>query len=98
MLRASLTFAAVLSLMIVMQSAHGLQPLQAQQPPGGGGRGGGQAAGGPIASIADRTAGMQKIDGYFPLYWDERTGSLFLEIPRFDTEFLMNTGLAAGLG
>ena len=98
MLRASLTFAAVLSLMIVMQSAHGLPPLQAQQPPGGGGRGGGQAAGGPVASIADRTAGMQKIDGYFPLYWDERTGSLFLEIPRFDTEFLMNTGLAAGLG
>src|SRR6185436_11047647 len=98
MLRASLTFAAVLSLMIVMQSAHGLPPLQAQQPPGGGGRGGGQAAGGPVASIADRTAGMQKIDGYFPLYWDERTGSLFLEIPRFDSEFLMNTGLAAGLG
>src|SRR6185436_14776422 len=98
MLRASLTFAAVLSLMIVMQSAHGLPPLQAQQPPGGGGRGGGQAAGGPVASIADRTAGMQKIDGYFPLYWDDRTGSLFIEIPRFDTEFLMNTGLAAGLG
>src|SRR4030095_8505615 len=106
MLRASLTFAAVLSLMIVMQPAHGLQPLQAQQPPGGGpstgsgqgGRGSGQAAGGPIASIADRTAGMQKIDGYFPLYWDERTGSLFIEIPRFDSEFLMNTGLAAGLG
>src|SRR6185436_17351957 len=98
MLRASLTFAAVLSLMILMQPAHGLQPLQAQQPPGGGGRGGGQAAGGPVASIADRTAGMQKIDGFFPLHWDERTGSLFLEIPRFDTEFLMNTGLAAGLG
>jgi hypothetical protein len=41
---------------------------------------------------------MQKIDGYFPLYWDERTGSLWLEIPRFDTEFLYTTGLAAGLG
>ena len=25
---------------------------------------------------------MKKIDGYFPLYWDERTGSMFLEIPR----------------
>jgi len=98
MLRASFTCAAVLSLMIVMQPSHALQ-LIAQQPPGGGGGGrGGQAAGGPIGSIADRTAGMQKIDGYFPLYWDERTGSLFLEIPRFDTEFLMNTGLAAGLG
>jgi len=41
---------------------------------------------------------MQKIDGYFPLYWDERTGSLWLEIPRFDSEFLYATGLAAGLG
>jgi uncharacterized protein DUF4953/uncharacterized protein DUF5117 len=62
------------------------------------GRGGGQQAPAGGGSIADRTAGMQKIDGYFPLYWDERTGSLFLEIPRVDTEFLYATGLAAGLG
>ena len=41
---------------------------------------------------------MQKIDGFFPLYWDERTGSMFVEIPKLDTEILMNTGLAAGLG
>jgi hypothetical protein len=41
---------------------------------------------------------MQKLDGYFPLYWDERTGSLWLEIPRFDSDFLYTTGLAAGLG
>ena len=41
---------------------------------------------------------MQKIDGYFPLYWDERTGNLWLEVPRFDSEFLLVTGLAAGLG
>src|SRR5262245_20155495 len=60
--------------------------------------GGGGQAGGPVPSIEDRTAGMQKMDGYFPIYWDERSGSLFLEIPRFDTEFLFNTGLAAGLG
>src|SRR5438876_403494 len=93
MLRASFTFAAVLSFMILMQPPHGLHSL-AQQPPGTGGGRGGQPAGGPTASIADRTSGMQKIDGYFPLYWDERTGSLFLEVPRFDTEFLMNTGLA----
>ena len=41
---------------------------------------------------------MQKIDGYFPMYWDDRTGSLWLEISRFDTDFLYTTGLAAGLG
>ncbi len=67
--------------------------LPAQQ----GGRGGAQAPAG-IPSIEERTGGMRKIDGYFPLYWDERTGSLWLEIPRLDTDFLYATGLAAGLG
>ena len=49
-------------------------------------------------SIETRTTGMQKLDGFFPLYWEEKTGALFLEIPRFDSEFLYSTGLAAGLG
>ena len=49
-------------------------------------------------SVEDRTQGMKKLDGYFPLYWDERSGQMFLEISRFDTEFLYNTGLSAGLG
>jgi hypothetical protein len=62
------------------------------------GRGGGGAAAGPIPPIEERVRGMQKLDGYFPVYWDERTGSLFLEIPRFHAEFLYATGLAAGLG
>src|SRR3954470_2587478 len=109
MLRASISFTVVFSFMILMLPAHGSQTLQAQQPPaGGGGRGAngggagtgaaaGQAAG-PIQSIDARTAGMQKIDGFYPLYWDERSGSLFVEIPKLDTDILMNTGLAAGLG
>jgi len=41
---------------------------------------------------------MQKLDGFFPMYWDERAGSLWLEISRFDSDFLMSNGLAAGLG
>jgi hypothetical protein len=41
---------------------------------------------------------MQKLDGFFPMYWDDRTGSLWLEIGRFDSDFLYSTGLAAGLG
>ncbi len=65
-------------------------------------RGGAPAAGATAPArtptIAERTAGLQKLDGYFPLYWEERTGNLLLEIPRFDTEFLYTTGLAAGLG
>lgn len=63
---------------------------------GGGGQGG-QAAGGR-RSIADRTSGMQKIDGFFPMYWDEATGSLFLEIPELGKEVLYVNGLSAGLG
>src|SRR5215212_4136501 len=99
MLRASVTFTVVLSFMIVMLPAHGSQPLHAQQPAGqAGGRGGQPPAAGPIQSIEARTAGMQKIDGFFPLYWEERTGSLFVEIPKLDTDILMNSGLAAGLG
>jgi hypothetical protein len=49
-------------------------------------------------NIEERTSGLQKLDGYFPLYWEERTGALLLEIPRLNAEFLYTTGLAAGLG
>jgi hypothetical protein len=74
--------------------------LSAQQSGGrgGAGAGAGAPAGGRIPTIEERTAGMRKIDGYFPLYWDDRTGSLWLEIPRLDSDFLYTTGLAAGLG
>jgi hypothetical protein len=51
-----------------------------------------------LPSIEERTAGMRKLDGYFPLYWDERTGNLWLEIPRLDNDFLLAAGIAAGLG
>src|SRR5207245_4055487 len=65
-------------------------------------RGGSPAAGNSAPArtrtIEERTAGLQKLDGYFPVYWEERTGNLLLEIPRFDTDFLYATGLAAGLG
>jgi len=62
------------------------------------GRGGGAINPGPIPGIEQRTAGMRKIEGYFPLYWDERSGSLYLEITHLNSEFLYATGLAAGLG
>jgi hypothetical protein len=84
-MRTSLTV-TVLACFALLGSPLGL----CAQPPAG--------RGAPLPGIADRTAGMQKIDGYFPLYWDEKTGNLWLEIPRFDTEFLLVTGLAAGLG
>ena len=53
---------------------------------------------GRTQTIEKPTTGMQKLDGYFPLYWDKRTGALWLEIPRFNTVVLYSTGLSAGLG
>ena len=72
-----------------------LASLHAQQ---GGGRGAAAQSPARIPAIDERTAGMQKIDGFFPVYWEERTGYLWLEIPHLDTPVLYATGLAAGLG
>jgi hypothetical protein len=49
-------------------------------------------------SFAQLTRGLQKLDGYFPLYWDAEQGKLLLEIPRFDTEFLYQVSLPTGVG
>jgi len=49
-------------------------------------------------SLSAKTAGLQKIDGFVPLYWDAATGKMLMEISRFNTEFLLQVSLAAGLG
>lgn len=50
------------------------------------------------ATIAEKTAGTQKMAGYFPMYWDEKSGKLWLEVDKLDQDFLYASGLAAGLG
>ena len=52
----------------------GATPVLAQR---GGGSGGG--ADGPLPSIADKTAGMERLDGFLPLYWDSDLGQLWME-------------------
>jgi hypothetical protein len=64
----------------------------------GGGGGQGPARGGKLPSIDERTSGFKKLDGFFPLYWEDATGTLLIEIPRFNREVLYQVGLAAGLG
>ncbi len=61
------------------------------------GRGGADAAA-PLPAIAQKTAGMQKFDGYFPFYWDVRAGKIWLEIARWDAEFLYTESMPAGIG
>ncbi|MFN7930808.1 MAG: hypothetical protein U0Y68_23360 [Blastocatellia bacterium] len=49
-------------------------------------------------SIAARTAGWQKLDGFIPLYYDAANGKMWMEIARFNEEFLMQSSLPAGVG
>src|ERR1700681_4510740 len=49
-------------------------------------------------SIADKTASAQKLVGYFNLYWDAKQGKLWLEIDKWNSEFLYQSGLSAGIG
>jgi hypothetical protein len=52
----------------------------------------------PPRSIVDVTKGLQKLDGFVPMYWDANEGKLFLEISRWNQEFLYVASLPAGLG
>jgi hypothetical protein len=49
-------------------------------------------------AIAEKTSGMQKMPGYFNLYWDAKQGKLWLEIDKWGTDFLYQSGLPAGIG
>lgn len=52
----------------------------------------------PPDPISEKTANLEKLPGFFPLYWDESTGKLFLEIDKWDHEFLFMVSLPAGIG
>jgi Met-zincin/Domain of unknown function (DUF5117) len=50
------------------------------------------------ATIVAKTAGTQKLPGYFDLYWDAKQGKLWLVVDKWNTEFLYQSSLAAGVG
>lgn len=49
-------------------------------------------------TFSARIASLKKIDGFIPLYWDERAGKMWMEISRLNQEFLYVTALSAGVG
>lgn len=49
-------------------------------------------------TIAEKTSGMEKRDGFFPFYWDGKAGKIWLEIDKWNSEFLYVEALPAGLG
>jgi hypothetical protein len=71
-------------------SSPAARPAPAPAPPA--------ASSSPASSIAARTAGLEKRDGFLPLYLDDRQGKLLLEIPRDSTRALYFLSQATGLG
>ena len=51
-----------------------------------------------LPTIETKVEGLDKRDGFFPVYWDAKKGSVFLEIPQLGQQFLYITSLTAGLG
>ena len=51
-----------------------------------------------IPTIESKTEGMQSLEGFFDLYWDDATASLYWEIPSLETEFLYQISMGSGLG
>ncbi len=53
-----------------------------------------------VGSIAEKTRGLVRHDGFIPFYLDSATGKLWLEIPatRIGQELLYITGASTGLG
>lgn len=58
----------------------------------------GRGNAGPATSIAAITQNLKKFDGYFNFYYDEKGGKVYLEIDKFDTEFLYFSSLVDGVG
>ena len=49
-------------------------------------------------TIADKVKGMERFPGFFTFYWDANAGKIWLEIDKWNTEFLYVESLPAGIG
>ncbi len=51
-----------------------------------------------LPSIADHTAGMEAMEGFLDLYWDEGEGKLFMQFDDMETGFIYQVSMGSGLG
>src|SRR5271170_1259178 len=56
------------------------------------------SAAGDTPSIGAKTSGMQRMPGFLPLYWNPKTGKLYLEIPHLNTDMVYFDSLPYGTG
>ncbi|MGH9864544.1 MAG: DUF5117 domain-containing protein, partial [Candidatus Acidiferrales bacterium] len=52
----------------------------------------------PLPGIDQKIAGMQKMPGFFTYYWDAREGKIWLQVDKWNTEFLYVESLPNGVG
>ena len=52
----------------------------------------------PLPSIQEKTKGMEKFPGYFTDYWDAREGKIWLQVDKWDQQFLYVESLPNGVG
>jgi hypothetical protein len=78
-------FIPVFSVLLVLSTSLFSQPRSSSEPKS-------------PATIAEKVAGMEKFPGYFPFYWDAKAGKLWLEIDKWNSEFLYVESLPAGIG
>jgi hypothetical protein len=69
--------------------------IHAQRPAGG--EGGGRDDR-PAATLAAITQNLKKYDGFYPFYYDDKSGKIYLEIDRWGEEFLYFSSLPEGIG
>ena len=69
-------------LLLCVTTMHGQRPAEPPKP----------------QTITEKVAGMQKFPGFIPFYWDAKTGKIWLEIDKWNTEFLYVESLPAGIG
>ena len=53
---------------------------------------------GPLPSIENKTQNADRMEGFFTLYWEDSSGSLYWEIDDLGTEFLFQISMGSGLG
>ena len=51
-----------------------------------------------LPSIGEKTANMEKFPGFFTYYWDAREGKVWLQIDKWNTQFLYVESLPYGVG
>ncbi len=49
-------------------------------------------------SYSDITSGLERIDGFYPLYYDSEKDRVLIEVSRLNEEFLYQVGLTTGVG